>query len=411
MKLLFLAPYLPYPPRGGGQQRIYQFLRHIGLRHEVWMLSFSPPDGAGISLDPLRSLCQLMTIPAPAHTPGKRLLTLFGSTLPDMALRGRSGMFLDALTDLLGRISFDVVQVESIEMLQYGRQVYAPRRTPPLYVYDAFNAEYVIQQRAFETDRHQPDKLPVAFYSLLQWQKLRRYESRLGRLCDAALAVSPADATVLRGLAPGLPIEVVPNGVDTSYFQRGVAARPAGQAAPYLLFTGTLDYRPNIDAVTWFTHEVLPLVQLADPGTRFVVVGRNPTREVLACAEQPGVEIVGEVEDVRPWFNGAAVYVVPMRIGGGVRLKVLEALAMEQAVISTPMGVEGIEGLQPGVHAQVIDQPGSFAAQIGHVLNDRLLARRLGQAGRALVETRYDWQTIVPNMLEVLHQWRAAQRR
>lgn len=414
MRLLFLAPYLPYPPRGGGQQRIYQFLRHTAHEHEVWLLSFRPSSSTAKDLDPLRSLCQLITVAAPAHTPGKRLRALLGSTLPDMALRGRSAIFRDTLDHLLLRIPFDVVQAESIEMAQYTRPSQATRRAAPLYVYDAFNAEHLIQRRAFTTDLRQPRKLPVALYSLMQWQKLRRYETRLGQRCDGALAVSHGDAAVLGGLTPDLPIEVVPNGVDTTYFQPGVAVTPPEQARPYLLFTGTLDFRPNIDAVTWFVRQVLPLVQASEPGSRLVVVGRNPTPEVLACAGQPGVEIVGEVADVRPWFDAASAYVVPMRIGGGVRLKVLEAFAMEQAVIATPMGLEGIEGLQPGIHALLADEPAAFAAQVVAVLRDRLLARRLGQAGRALVVARYDWQAIVPRMVEVWERWRvttAATRR
>lgn len=412
MKLLFLAPYLPYPPRGGGQQRIYQFLRHTAREHEVWLLSFQPPASAAADLTPLRSLCELIMVPTPAHTLGRRLRTLVGSALPDMALRGRSALFRAALDDLLRRVPFDVVQAESIEMVQYGRLAHVRGHAAPLYVYDAFNAEYLLQRRAFATDLRQPRKLPVALYSLVQWQKLRRYETRLGRRCDGVLAVSPDDATVLGRLAPGLPIEVVPNGVDTSYFRRGAA--PAldhlDPRSPALLFTGTLDFRPNIDAVTWFAREVLPLVQTTHPAARFVVVGRNPTPEVLACAAQPGVEVVGEVADVRPWFERAAAYVVPMRIGGGVRLKVLEAFAMEQAVIATPMGVEGIAGFQSGVHALLAEQPGAFAAQIVDLLHDPASGQRLGAAGRELAVERYDWQAIVPRMVEVWERWRRGRR-
>lgn len=409
MKLLFLAPYLPYPPRSGGQQRIYQFLRHTAQAHDVWLLTFSAPH-AEADLEPLRAICEVVSVPAPLHTPAKRLRTLLTSALPDMALRGRSPLFRRALDDLLRRVPFDVVQAESIEMAQYGRSTARIGLNGPLYVYDAFNAEYLLQRRAFTTDLRRPRKLPVALYSLIQWQKLRRYETRLGRRCDGALAVSPDDAAVLRGLAPELPVAIVPNGVDTTFFQRSSTASPPAPARPYVLFTGTLDFRPNIDAVTWFARRVLPEIQAALPETRFVVVGRNASSEVLACAEQRGVEIVGEVADVRPWFDGAAAYVVPMRIGGGVRLKVLEAFAMEQAVIATGMGVEGIVGLEPGTHALVADQPAAFAAHVLSVLRDRALARRLGAAGRALVAARYDWQAIVPQMIETWQSWRAAER-
>jgi glycosyltransferase involved in cell wall biosynthesis len=126
---------------------------------------------------------------------------------------------------------------------------------------------------------------------------------------------------------------------------------------------------------------------------------------VRDLARLPGVEIVGEVPDVRPWFERSAAYVVPMRIGGGVRLKVLEALSMEMPVVATRMGVEGVEGLKGGVHALLADRPAEFAAEVCRVLDDRNLARQLGSAGRALVVERYDWQAIVPQMIALWQQW------
>jgi glycosyltransferase involved in cell wall biosynthesis len=329
----------------------------------------------------------------------KRLRTLLTSALPDMALRGKSTLFQQQLALLLDRVPFDVVQAESIEMAQYG--ALQPKRSP-LYVYDAFNAEFVTQRRAFTTDLRQLRKLPVAAYSFIQWQKLRAYESRLGLRFDGVLAVSAEDAAILQRVTPSSAIDVVPNGVDTEFFQ---PQRIPRSEQPYILFTGTLDYRANVDAVQWFVHEVLPRIHTSRPDMRFVVVGRNPTAAVKELGERRGVEIVGEVPDVRPWFDGAAAYVVPMRIGGGVRLKLLEALAMGQPVVSTPMGAEGIEGLVSGVHALLADKPDQFASQLLSVLGDEQLADRLGHAGRSFVVGRYDWRAIVPRMLETWMRW------
>jgi glycosyltransferase involved in cell wall biosynthesis len=197
---------------------------------------------------------------------------------------------------------------------------------------------------------------------------------------------------------------MVPNGVDTDFFRRDSHAAPDADT-PYVLFTGTLDFRPNIDAVSWFAHQVLPLIRAELPDLRFVVVGRSPTPAVRALDRLPGVAIVGEVSDVRPWFNRCAVYVVPMRIGGGVRLKVLEALAMELPVVATHMGAEGVEGLHSGIQALLADKPAEFAAEVCRVLRDRALAQRLGTAGRALVVERYDWRAIVPRMIAFWQAW------
>lgn len=403
MKILFLAPSPPYPPHGGGQQRVYQFIRHAAREHEIWLLAFSPGESATAAMRPLRDLCEVITVPAPARSSLDRLRTTLLSPQPDMALRGRSAAFESALSTLLDRVPFDVVQAESIEMAQYGRQ---RSRSRPLYVYDAFNAEFVLQRRAFTTDLRIPRKLPAAGYSLIQWQKLRAYESRLRQRFAGMFAVSNEDAAILGNLTAPLPIGVVPNGVDTEFFRRAAQFRPEFDT-PYVLFTGTLDFRPNIDAVTWFARQVLPLIQAEQPNIRFAVVGRNPTAAVRDLARLPGVEIVGEVPDVRPWFEHSAAYVVPMRIGGGVRLKVLEALSMEMPVVATRMGVEGVEGLAGGVHALLADRPVEFAAEVCHAIGDWQLARQLGTAGRGLVVERYDWQAIVPRMITLWQQWSA----
>ena len=391
----------PYPPHGGGLQRIYQCIRHTARDHQVWLLSFSPHAQATAALEPLRDLCEIVTVPTPTRSSLDRLRATLLSPLPDMALRGRSAAFQAALTGLLERVRFDVVQAESIEMAQYGRQ---RAGAPPLYVYDAFNAEYLLQRRAFTTDARNPRKLPAAGYSLIQWQKLRAYEARIGRRFAGMLAVSGDDAAILGRLAPTLPVGVVPNGVDTAFFARAPQSVPDLQR-PYLLFTGTLDFRPNVDAVTWFARQVFPLILAEQPQARFAVVGRNPTPAVCELDRLPGVEIVGEVADVRPWFDRSAAYVVPMRIGGGVRLKVLEALAMEVPVVATQMGAEGVEGLARGVHALLADKPAEFAAEVCRVLRDRELARQLSVAGRALVVERYDWQAIVPRMVALWQTW------
>ncbi len=401
MKILLLAPYPPYPPRGGGQQRMYQFVRHLSRDHEVWLLTFSPDESADAALESLRDRCVVMTVRQPRHTPARRLRALLLSSRPDMSLRGASPAFESALRRLVSHVPFDVIQAESIEMAQYGCRY----DSKPLTVYDAFNAEYVIQQRACLTDARTPRTWPLAAYSLIQWRKLRRYESRLSHRFDGAFAVSREDGAILQRLNRALPVAVIPNGVDTDFF---APSAPRPESPPYVLFTGTLDYRANIDAVVWFAREALPLAQVTHPSLRFVIVGRNPVAAVRELAALPGVEVIGEVEDVRPWFAGAAAYVVPMRIGGGVRLKVLEALAAGRAVVATSMGLEGIDGLAPGVHALVADAPARFAAHITTLLDDQDRARRLGDAGRALVVERYDWRSIVPRMVDRWRAWIAA---
>jgi glycosyltransferase involved in cell wall biosynthesis len=261
----------------------------------------------------------------------------------------------------------------------------------------------VLQQRAWETDTRRPSRWHAAGYSLIQWQKLRRYEAAVCRQADRVVAVSEADRRALLELDPALDVTVVPNGVDLGYYgayERQSDPQPPDYGPYAIMFTGKMDFRPNIDAVTWFAEEVLPLVRRQVPEARFIVVGKQPHERVVRLGVQPGVTITGWVPDIRAHIAAAAVYVVPMRIGGGTRLKVLEALAMRRAVVSTHVGAEGfpLEGQEALAFA---DEPDRFAETVVALLGDRQCRQQLGNAGRAFVEANYGWQAIVPRMKAV----------
>jgi glycosyltransferase involved in cell wall biosynthesis len=213
------------------------------------------------------------------------------------------------------------------------------------------------------------------------------------RRYDCVLAVSSEDRIALQRLLPTAMIPVIPNGVDMRAFAR-TRPLPGGST---LIFVGTLDYRPNIDALTWFADEILPLIRSQQPQVTVQIVGRNAAPAVQALAEYEGIELVGEVDDVRPYLEAAAVYVLPMRIGGGVRLKLLEAFAMHVPVVSTSLGAEGVEGLQAGEQALIADNPSHFAAAVLQLLADRAAATRLSVAARSLAAT-YNWAVIAPRL-------------
>ena len=420
MKILFLAPYAPFPPRGGGQQRMYHMLRLLGARHDVHLLTMAPEQAADagdtVALDPLRAYCQITTVPVPPHRVSRRLQAFVSSSLPDMVLRGAHPAFAAALARLLARHDFDVVQLESIEMAPYGRggsrHVQGSHRA--LWSYDAFNVEYLLQRRACLTVLRRPRTWPVAFYSWVQWQKLRRFERRLATHADLILAVSDGDRHELQRLTDSrLPVVVVPNGVDTSYFDPNALDElnpDTLPAVPYILFTGTLDFRPNVDAVQWFVRSVWSRIRAKRPDLRFLVVGQRPTASMQALRAVPGVEIVGAVEDIRPWFARAGCYILPMRIGGGVRLKLLETWAMGLPCVTTTLGSEGVAGFIPGIHALVADDAEGLAAAVELALDDQATARRLAEAGRQLVLEHYDWQPIVAGMEQVYEQFRSERR-
>jgi polysaccharide biosynthesis protein PslH len=442
MKILLLSPYPPYPPYGGGTMRIYQLLRGLAERHEVTCLSFAPDLAAERGLAPLQRVCRVVTVRGPAQRGlPQRAWTTLASRLPDMALRNASAAYGQALSALLATEPFDVVQAESIEMAGYLLQVTSSqfpvlssrrsgsssRKTQysnlkpqnSKLVLDQFNAEYLLQKRAALTSlkaalapfgRNPAStmrELAGGAYSLAQWRKLARYEASVMRACDLVLAVADQDSATLGRLVPAARIGVVPNGVDTEYFSRIALVReragPLAFGQPTLVFSGTLDFRPNVDALTWFAGQVLPLLRARCPELRLLAVGRRPAPVLRRLADQGALVLTGEVADARPYIAGGSVYVVPMRIGGGVRLKLLEALALDAPVVSTTMGAEGVAGLRAGEHCLLADTPEGFAGAVLRLLDDVALGRRLGAAGRALARERYDWRAIVPR-LEALYR-------
>ncbi len=401
--ILLLTPQFPYPPHQGTTIRNYNLIVGLARRHEVHLLSFGEP--AACQGTPLEDLCRsVQVVRPPERTMLRRLKGLVASRLPDMAQRLPSAPFQAALDDLLEREDPDVVEVEGIELAQYLFQV-ADRRGAakrPLLVFDDHNAEYVLQQRAFETDIRQPKRWIGAAYSFVQWQRLKGYERRACRTADRVVAVSEPDAEAIRRLDPELEPVVVPNGVDIEHYTEEVPAIEAGEGpgALDLVFTAKMDFRPNVDAVLWFAQAVLPQIRRESPQTRFWVVGKDPHPRLEPLLADPGVVVTGWVADVRPYIGGAGLYVIPLRIGGGTRLKVLEAMAMGKAIVSTSLGCEGFD-LTAGQELSIADTPEEFTAAVLALLRDPQRRQRMGDVARRYSSTRYDWSLIVPLLEQV----------
>ena len=418
-RILFLAPQVPYPPHQGTTIRNYNLLINLADDFEVHLLCFQQEGDDPVGNTPLPRLLPVVdSAPAPVRSTSRRVVTTLTSPLPDMALRLASDTFQTRLGALLEKYRYDIVQIEGIEMAPYGlwlvnhplwRSARVKENLPgipigrPALVFDDHNAEYVLQQRAWETDVRRPARWHAAAYSAIQVNKLRRYERQICQQADRVIVVSDADRDALRTLDMTLDITVVPNGVDLDYYAAYSRERDS-QAPDYgpkaLVFTGKMDFRPNIDAVVWFADEVLPLIQREEPEARFVIVGKEPHPRVQALAGRPGITVTGWVPDIRAHIASAAVYVVPLRIGGGTRLKVLEAMAMHSAMVSTRLGCEGF----PLNDQQIVafaDDADAFAAATVALLRDPVRRASQGEAGRQFVEANYGWQAIVPRLRAV----------
>ncbi len=402
MNVLVVAPQVPWPPHQGTSLRNFNILRVLAQRHTITVLAFGDP---GAPLGPLPDLgIAVIAVPLPPRRPlTVRALDLFATPVPDLARRLASPAMEAAIAALAGAVGgkavFDVVQIEGLEMALHGLAAHAAltrrQMRRPRLVYDGHNAEWVLQHRAWQTDLRRPRTWPGALYSVVQTWKLRRFERRLLGASDAVVAVSAADAAALRAVAGRArpPLAIVPNGVDTGHY---AVADPDAVAPELCVFTGKMDFRPNIDAVAWLCAEVWPRVRSARPGARLAIVGRDPAPRVTGLADpSAGVEVVGAVPDVRPWIGRAGVVVVPLRVGGGTRLKVLEAMAMGKAIAATSLAVEGLD-LIDGREADVRDAPADLAAAIGRLIGDPDRRRDLGRRARERAVADFRWERLVP---------------
>ena len=247
------------------------------------------------------------------------------------------------------------------------------------------NVEYLIWQRLANLETTAWKR---ALFEM-EWRKVRACEAEACRRAAMTIAVSDDDRERLSEMSPGSRIVSIPTGVDTRYF----TPRPGADVPARLVFSGSMDWHPNEDAVCYFVDTILPRVRAEFPNVSFTIIGRNPGPRVRELAAQPGVHVTGTIDDVRPSIAEGAVYVVPLRAGSGTRIKIFEALAMGKPVVSTTVGAEGL-ALESGRHFLAADTPHDFAHAVIRLLRDPVRRQALGDAGRALVEANYSWTTV-----------------
>lgn len=247
------------------------------------------------------------------------------------------------------------------------------------------NVEYLIWKRlcALETVPWRRALLDI------EWRKVRASEAIACARADLAIAVSEDDRRRLAELAPEARTAAIPTGVDTAFF----TPMPQCERPAHLVFSGSMDWHPNEDAVIYFMDSILPRIRAEVPQVTFTVVGRHPTARLQTAAAEAGVSLTGTIDDVRPPIANASVYVVPLRAGGGTRLKIYEALAMGKAVVSTTVGAEGL-AVEPGRHYLAADTPAAFADSVVRLIRNPSERRQIGEAGRLLVEERYSWAQV-----------------
>lgn len=398
MKILFLSQIVPYPPHGGVLQRGYNLLREIGKRNEVHLLAFIHPETLGapeLLVESRRELGRFCASVRYFRLWPKRSVAhkfaAFGAGFlypkPFSVLAHSSRAYREAAKGVLGEQKIDLLHVDTIGLAPY--RLLAPG-IPCVLTHH--NIESRLMERRAEVESGALQR----FYVGLQAKRLRSYEAEQSPLFDMNIMMSPNDQTDLLRIAPGVPTAIIPNGVDTTYFSPATEGHDLAA-----IYTGGMNMYANKDAVLYFLRDIWPAVLREHPTAKFYAIGQDPPRELHEHAKrEPSVIVTGFVDDVRPYVRKSAVYVVPLRVGGGTRLKVLDALAQGKAIVSTSVGCEGI-AVTHGKDIYIEDEPSSFAARVNALFTDAQARRTLGVAARQLAESNYGWPAIGADLQRV----------
>jgi len=372
----------------GGKIRSYSLLRELARRHNVSVFTFYPAH-ANDKHDELRAFCskvvlQPLALPARASIPdmlayAKNVFrpipySMIKYCRPEVGMR---------LRELLTSESYDAIVCDFLLT-----SAVIPWELPCPKILFTHNVEAVIWERHWRVSRN-------PFFKLISWREYRtmaRVERKYLRKADHVLTVSDSDRHFFSQVVASDKITTIPTGVDVEYFS--AASTMDSEQPGTLVFTGSMDWLPNEDAILYFADKILPVIRERMPGVKLRVVGRRPTQRVQALATgDSGIEVTGTVPDIRPYLETAGVYVVPLRIGGGTRIKIFEAMAMGKAVVSTSIGAEGLP-VTHGKNIMLADDPKGFAALVLCLLTDAQERRRLGTAARQLVAKQYSWSAV-----------------
>lgn len=376
MRILMLAHRIPYPPYTGDKTRAYHIARHLARRHEV-TLAFFVDDRADLSgVDALRQLVGRVEF-ARMWKPWNLLKGVVGMvagrslSLPYFS----SPRLRQRLALRPGEGGYDLVYASSSPMAQYARAIDAP-----------VVMDFVDVDSDKWTQYSEHSRPPLSWLYRAEGRRLQAAEADIARWASLCLLATPIEEALLRSFAPWARTAVIPNGIDLDYFR----PTEGGSTAAAVIFTGAMDYLPNIDAVRHFCDDVLPRVRREIPDTKFYIVGLNPAPEVKRLADIPGVVVTGMVPDVRPYYARASVCVAPLRIGRGVQNKVLQAMALGMPVVSSTVAQRGLQAEAPK-HLHVEDDPAAFSGRVVQLLRSPEERIAMGLRARAFVEAHHAW--------------------
>jgi sugar transferase (PEP-CTERM/EpsH1 system associated) len=386
LKILVITDMIPFPTMSGAPLRIYNLLSRIAKEHHIWLVAFVQNPDQAMGVAQLQNFCQaVITVPfKPSHALSRPLdffRYLFRGIPPDLRAY-HSDELSKKIFKLASCQPFDLVQIEHSHMGLYLESL--PLQGKKRTVWMLHDIDWSKFGRMVDLETKFTRKMRLWLHSLLIHLWLPGYAERF----TSAITVSESDRQLLLAANPDLNLEVVPNGVDTEFLR----PLPFTNSSPSLIFVGDMAYRPNIDAMIYFSQQILPHIKRAIPGVELWIVGKDPSHEVKQLHGN-GIHITGRVEDVRPFYYQSSVCIVPLRAGGGTRLKILEAMAFTRPVVTTSIGCEGLDVID-GEHLFVADHPLEFADRTTRLLLDEVLRQNLVNHARQLVVDQYDWDVL-----------------
>lgn len=385
MHILQISPQLPYPPDSGGRVAIYNILRYLSRRHEITLAAFVTEETAE-HVAALEPFCR--RIIAVRHSTATTKFGMFINMFtaqPYTMTKFYSHELAQHVAESAHNDGIDIVHIDHLHMAQYVGAL--PQSMPA--VLREHNVESTIMRRFAEKSVHPMIRL----YAGIQSRRLHQYEAQIAAQFDRCLAVTEVDAHTLREMMPEAGVDVVPDGVDMEWFDPTLLHIPA--ESHRIVTTGDYGWAPTADGLMYFVRDIFPRLRAEIPDLTLSVVGRNPPESLKRMGE--GIEVLGRVEDVRTEILRGAVFVSPTRIGSGIRLKILEAMALRRPVVATAVGCEGIEA-ETEEHLLVADDPEAFAQAVKRLLSDEDLRRKITTNAARLIEEKYAWESLAQQM-------------
>jgi len=394
MKILFVTDYLPYPLIAGDFIRNYNLIWRIAKHHQVSLIGFfEAPDKSDEVLSHFRQFCyKVEAVNLPRRGKLVRIPRLIQYALAGTPVDLEflySEELVEKIRNLMAQDQYDIVQIEQSRMAVYLDMLPTEIQCKRILVFH--NVAFSQYDRISKIAATPIMRLRAWLHSAM----LKKWEPRYASRFDRCFAVSKPDRDLILKMNPLLRVNVIPNGVDTHYYQ----PVRLEEKQPALLFIGNMAYEPCSDGALWFFNEILPYLQQKMSDIQVWIVGNNPP-EAISCLDGNGVHVTGRVDDVVPYYQRSSIAIVPIRAGGGTRLKIMEAMALGRPVVSTTIGCEGLE-VEDGRHILMADHPIEFAEKVLSLLKDGILYRHIVDEARRLVVDRYDWDVIAKQQLDI----------